>query len=84
MNNYQRPYYPRRPVKSFQDLEVYQKLLAVSVAVAKRLDLSVIARNEVTKQSHCFSNGYGIASSACGLLAMTTPQIKNPQHKAGG
>lgn len=28
---------PRRPVKSFQDLEVYQRLLAVSVAVAKRL-----------------------------------------------
>ena len=37
MNNYQRPYYPRRPVKSFQDLEVYQKLLAVGVVVAKRL-----------------------------------------------
>lgn len=36
MNNYQRPYYPKRPVKSFQDLEVYQKLLAVSVAVIKR------------------------------------------------
>ena len=33
MNNY----YPRRPIKSFQDLEVYQKLLAVSVAVAKRI-----------------------------------------------
>ena len=28
---------PRRPVKSFQDLEVYQKLLAVSVVVAKRV-----------------------------------------------
>ncbi len=28
---------PRRPVKSFQDLEVYQKLLAASVAVAKRV-----------------------------------------------
>lgn len=28
---------PRRPIKSFQDLEVYQKLLAVSVAVAKRV-----------------------------------------------
>lgn len=28
---------PRRPVRSFQDLEVYQKLLAVSVAVAKRV-----------------------------------------------
>lgn len=33
---YNRPYYPKRPVKSFQDLEVYQKLLAASVAVAKR------------------------------------------------
>lgn len=30
---------PRRPIKSFQDLEVYQKLLAVSVAVAKRITL---------------------------------------------
>jgi hypothetical protein len=39
MNNYQRPYYPRRPVKSFQDLEVYQKLLAVSVTIAKRITL---------------------------------------------
>ena len=28
---------PRRPIKSFQDLEVYQKLLAVSVAVVKRI-----------------------------------------------
>lgn len=30
---------PRRPIKSFQDLEVYQKLLAVSVAVVKRISL---------------------------------------------
>lgn len=29
-------YYPKRPVKSFQDLEVYQKALAISVAVVKR------------------------------------------------
>ena len=35
--NYQKSYYPKRPVKSFQDLEVYQKLLAVSVAIAKRI-----------------------------------------------
>ena len=28
---------PKRPIKSFQDLEVYQKLLAVSVATAKRV-----------------------------------------------
>lgn len=37
MSNFVRNYYPQRPVKSFQDLEVYQKLLAVSVAVAKRI-----------------------------------------------
>lgn len=30
-------YYPKRPIKSFQDLEVYQKALAVSVAVVKRI-----------------------------------------------
>ena len=30
-------YYPRRPVKSFQDLEVYQKLLAVGVVIVKRI-----------------------------------------------
>lgn len=29
-------FYPKRPVKSFQDLEVYQRALAVSVAVVKR------------------------------------------------
>jgi len=37
--NYQRSYTPMRPIKSFQDLEVYQKLLAISVAVAKRISL---------------------------------------------
>lgn len=35
--SYTNKYYPKRPVKSFQDLEVYQKLLAVSVAIAKRV-----------------------------------------------
>ena len=35
--NYQKSYYPKRPVKSFQDLEVYQKLLALSVAINKRV-----------------------------------------------
>ena len=41
--NYQRPYYPRRPVKSFQDLEVYQKLLAISVAISKKVKSEKIA-----------------------------------------
>ena len=35
--SYTNKYYPKGPVKSFQDLEVYQKLLSVSVAIAKRI-----------------------------------------------
>lgn len=31
-------HYPRRPVKSFQDLEVYQKVQQVAVVVSKRLE----------------------------------------------
>lgn len=34
---YQR-YTPRRPVKSFQDLEIYQMLLAAGVEIVKRLE----------------------------------------------
>ena len=30
-------YYPKKPVKSFQDLEVYQKLLAIAVVIVKRI-----------------------------------------------
>jgi hypothetical protein len=37
--------------------------------------LPVIARNAVTKQSYGLSNGYGIASSAFGLLAMTNGEF---------
>jgi len=35
--NYQRKYYPRHPVKSFQDLEVYQKTLGLAVEITKRI-----------------------------------------------
>ncbi len=34
---YQRPYQPKKPVRSFQDLEVYQKALALSVTITKRI-----------------------------------------------
>ena len=30
-------YYPRRPVKSFQDLEVYQKTLSVAAIIVKHI-----------------------------------------------
>lgn len=32
-----RRYYPKRPVKSFQDLEVYQKTLGLGVEVVKKI-----------------------------------------------
>lgn len=35
--NYQKSYSPMWPIKSFQDLEVYQKLLAISVTIAKKM-----------------------------------------------
>lgn len=35
--NYQNKYYPRRPVKSFQDLEVYQKVLGLAVEIVKKV-----------------------------------------------
>lgn len=30
-------YYPKRPIKSFQDLEVYQKVLAIAVLLTKKV-----------------------------------------------
>jgi len=51
MNNY----YPQRPVKSFQDLEVYQRLLAVSVAVAKRISPPRHCEEQSDEAIHPFS-----------------------------
>lgn len=43
---YNKTYSPMRPIKSFQDLEVYQKLLSISVTITKKLTLPVIASLE--------------------------------------
>lgn len=43
-------YYPRRPVTSFHDLEVYQKLLAIAVVVVKHVPPD--ASNQVVQQLH--------------------------------
>jgi len=37
MSNYKYKYYPKRPVKSFQDLEVYQKTLGLGVEIVKKV-----------------------------------------------
>src|SRR3989344_7452396 len=88
---------PRRPVRSFQDLEVYQKLLAVSVAVVKRvksekastlaLDLPV---RIATAHSLRFSDqGKGIAvleeaMLGCNLLIVYLEQYRDIENPSAG
>ena len=36
--NYQKRYYPKRPVRSFRDLEVYQKTLGLAVEIVKKVN----------------------------------------------
>jgi len=40
--------YPKRPIKSFQDLEVYQKTLGISVVIVKRIPLPKLQGVEST------------------------------------
>ena len=42
MSRYQ--YYPKRPVKSFQDLTVYQKTLGLAVEIVKKLSVSLTSK----------------------------------------
>lgn len=45
--SYTNKFYPRRPVKSFQDLEVYQKVHALAVTVAKNMGKGSISQKLV-------------------------------------
>ena len=55
--SYQRRYYPRRPVKSFRDLEVYQKVLGLGVEIVKRIRGQDIKRQD--------NSGIGTTLLAC-------------------
>lgn len=46
-------YYPKRPIKSFQDLEVYQKVLGICVAVVKRIAIETPLNGLVNKLHQC-------------------------------
>src|SRR3989339_2239885 len=43
-------FYPKRPVKSFQDLEIYQKSLALTAEIFKRLEEDSSARSLLAGQ----------------------------------
>ncbi len=49
MSNYKYKYYPKRPVKSFQDLEVYQKTLGLGVEITKKVNKQN-SQNKLTKK----------------------------------
>lgn len=70
---YQKAYYPKRPVKSFQDLEVYQKLLAISVALAKRINspkITVMALDLPVKLATAHSQRFGDQTNAIQALEL--------------
>ena len=60
--SYTNKYYPKRPVKSFRDLEVYQKSLEASVFVAKVLAPAMAFRRRKGKNSKKGS-GDGLATN---------------------
>jgi hypothetical protein len=57
-------YYPKRPVKSFQDLEVYQKTLAIGVAVTKRLNNPKISAVVLSCRSTATAHSWRFAHQA--------------------
>jgi len=92
--NYQKSYYPKRPVKSFQDLEVYQKLLAVSVAIAKRIKsekVTTMALDLPVKVATAHSLRFGDQTRAiealeevmlnCNILAVYLEQYRDIKNK---
>lgn len=94
MMNYQNKYYPKRPVKSFQDLEVYQKLLAVSVAIAKRIKsekVTAIALDLPVKVATAHSLRFGDQTRAiqaleevmldCNILVVYLEQYRDLKNK---
>lgn len=91
MNNY----YPQRPVKSFQDLEVYQRLLAVSVAIAKRIKsekVAAMALDLPVKIATAHSLRFGDQTRAiealeevmlnCNILVVYLEQYRDIKNKA--
>ncbi|MBI3955787.1 hypothetical protein HY339_00870 [Candidatus Gottesmanbacteria bacterium] len=70
--------YPKRPIKSFQDLEVYQKILGVAVVVAKRL----AADRDQRKEKKADSLWGNVAQIARGITddLLTLPILISSAH----
>jgi len=92
--SYTNKYYPKRPVKSFQDLEVYQKLLAVSVAIVKRVKsekVTTMALDLPVKIATAHSLRFGDQTKAiealeevmlnCNILVVYLEQYRDIENK---
>ena len=94
---YQKSYYPKTPIKSFQDLEVYQKLLAVSVAIAKRIQsekVVTMALDLPVKLATAHSQRFGDQTNAindledvmlkCNILVVYLEQYRDIENPSAG
>lgn len=97
--NYQKSYTPMRPIRSFQDLEVYQKLLAISVIIAKKVTsekIIAVALDLPVKIATAHSQRFGDQTKAiqileeimlnCNILVVYLEQyrdIENPSTGSG-
>lgn len=87
-------HYPKRPVKSFQDLEVYQKTLSIAVILSKRIKnekISNIALDLPVKIASAHSIRFSDQNKAaqtleevmlnCNLLVVYLEEYRDIQNK---
>jgi len=89
--------YPKIPIKSFQDLDVYQKLLAISVAIAKTIKsekIITLALDLPIKIATAHSSRFGDQTNAihdleavmlnCNLLVVYLEQYRDIENPSAG
>ena len=89
--------YPKIPIKSFQDLDVYQKLLAISVAIAKTIKsekIITLALDLPVKIATAHSSRFGDQTNAihdleavmlnCNLLVVYLEQYRDIENPSAG
>lgn len=89
--------YPKIPIKSFQDLDVYQKLLAISVAIATRIKsekIVTLALDLPVKIATAHSSRFGDQTNAirdlenvmlnCNLLVVYLEQYRDIENPSAG
>lgn len=87
-------FYPKRPIKSFQDLEVYQKTLGIAIALTKKIKsekISALALDLPVKIATAHSLRFSDQNKAiqileetmlgCNLLVVYLEQYRDIENK---